>query len=236
LKVIYKITFPTGKIYIGKDATDTLHYYGSVDSSCLESDFSNDLRDHFSIKKELLWKSDTVSDKELSEKEIEYIQLYGSNNPKIGYNRWPKDKSEESKSQGIAYLEGIHFSLAEIVPLYLQAGWKAYTDNPETLWRGITNSLCIIGAYEGSALVGFIRIVGDGETIIYIQDLIVENEHRNQGIGSSLVQKALAKYEGVRQKVLVCDNDEALLHFYALNGFKEVKRLGMKALGIMGPI
>lgn len=65
LKVIYKITFPTGKIYIGKDATDTLHYYGSVDSSCLESDFSNDLRDHFSIKKELLWKSDTVSDKEL---------------------------------------------------------------------------------------------------------------------------------------------------------------------------
>jgi hypothetical protein len=31
MKVIYKITYPNGKIYIGKDLTDSINYFGSVD-------------------------------------------------------------------------------------------------------------------------------------------------------------------------------------------------------------
>jgi hypothetical protein len=31
LKIIYKISYPNGKIYIGKDLTDTIAYFGSVD-------------------------------------------------------------------------------------------------------------------------------------------------------------------------------------------------------------
>lgn len=31
-KVIFKITYPNGKIYIGKDLTNTLTYFGRVDS------------------------------------------------------------------------------------------------------------------------------------------------------------------------------------------------------------
>ncbi len=33
MKVIYKITYPNGKISIGKDLTDSINYFGSADTS-----------------------------------------------------------------------------------------------------------------------------------------------------------------------------------------------------------
>ena len=94
MKVIYRITFPNGKIYIGMDLTDTLTYFGSVDSSLVESDFSREQRRDFTIRKEILWESATASDQEVREKEIEFIRACGSNDPAIGYNRWPKFMAE----------------------------------------------------------------------------------------------------------------------------------------------
>ena len=44
MKVIYKITYPNGKIYIGKDLTDTLNYFGSADSRLIEKDFTREQR------------------------------------------------------------------------------------------------------------------------------------------------------------------------------------------------
>ena len=40
--------------------------------------------------KEILWESESATDKEVNRKEIEYIRYYNSNDPKIGYNLWPK--------------------------------------------------------------------------------------------------------------------------------------------------
>ena len=92
VKVIYKITYPNGKIYIGRDLTDTLNYFGSVDSHLIEEDFSREERRDFTIRKEILWESETASDSEVSYKEIEYIISLRSNDPAVGYNRWPKFK------------------------------------------------------------------------------------------------------------------------------------------------
>jgi hypothetical protein len=39
MKVIYKITYPNGKIYIGKDLTDSINYFGSADDGLIEKDF-----------------------------------------------------------------------------------------------------------------------------------------------------------------------------------------------------
>jgi len=48
--VIYKITYPNGKIYVGQDRTDTLNYFGSADSRLIEQDFTRDeRRGHCSI-------------------------------------------------------------------------------------------------------------------------------------------------------------------------------------------
>lgn len=92
MKVVYKITYPNGKIYIGKDLTDSINYFGSVSNSLIEMDFTREQKRNFTIRKEILWESETATDKEVNRKEIELIRKYRSNNPNIGYNRNPKYK------------------------------------------------------------------------------------------------------------------------------------------------
>lgn len=93
MKVIYKITYPNGKIYIGKDLTDSINYFGSADNKLIEKDFTREQRREFTIRKEILWESETASEMEINQKEIEFINLYRSNDPTVGYNQWPKFKS-----------------------------------------------------------------------------------------------------------------------------------------------
>jgi hypothetical protein len=89
-KVIYKITYPNGKIYIGQDRTDSINYFGSANDDLIAQDFTREQRRDFTIRKEILWESDEVTNTELSRKEVEFILQYQSNNPRIGYNQWPK--------------------------------------------------------------------------------------------------------------------------------------------------
>jgi hypothetical protein len=88
MKVIYKITYPNGKIYIGKDLTDTIDYFGSPNSKLIEQDFSREERKVFIVKKEILFESENET--EINKLEPKFIRKYQSNNPKIGYNQWPK--------------------------------------------------------------------------------------------------------------------------------------------------
>lgn len=92
MKVIYKITYPNGKIYIGKDLTGTLNYFGSANSKLIEKDFTMEQQRNFTIRKEILWESETASDREVNQIEVQFIQRYRSNDPEIGYNQWPKFK------------------------------------------------------------------------------------------------------------------------------------------------
>ncbi|WP_058992187.1 hypothetical protein [Sarcina ventriculi] len=92
MKVVYKITYPNGKIYIGNDLTDSINYFGSASNSLIEMDFTREQKRNFTIRKEILWESETATDKEVNRKEIELIRKYRSNNPNIGYNRNPKYK------------------------------------------------------------------------------------------------------------------------------------------------
>ncbi|MBV7509483.1 hypothetical protein KW850_30450 [Bacillus sp. sid0103] len=92
MKIVYKFTYPNGKIYIGKDLTDDINYFGSASSKLIAEDFTREQRSDFTIRKEILWESDTATDKEVNVKEVEYIRHYQSNNPSIGYNQSPKFK------------------------------------------------------------------------------------------------------------------------------------------------
>ncbi|AWL08842.1 hypothetical protein HME7025_00973 [Aquirufa nivalisilvae] len=83
-KVIYKITYPNGKIYIGKDLVDSINYFGSADSKIIAKDFT--------IRKEILFEAENVTDREINQMEVEFIKQNQSNNPSIGYNQWPKFK------------------------------------------------------------------------------------------------------------------------------------------------
>ena len=89
-KIIYKITYPNGKIYIGKDLTNTLTYFGSVKGEYVAKDFTEDEMKDFTIRKEVLFESE--SKEEINKIESKFILEYQSNNPDIGYNQWPKFK------------------------------------------------------------------------------------------------------------------------------------------------
>ena len=78
MKVIYKITYPNGKIYIGKDLTDSINYFGSAHDRLIANDFSREQRRDFTIRKEILWESETAADSEINQKEIEYIRFFNS--------------------------------------------------------------------------------------------------------------------------------------------------------------
>lgn len=95
MKIIYKITYPNEKIYIGQDVTDCINYFGSADTKLIEQDFSREQRRDFTIRKEILWESELATQQEVNLLEIEFILKYQSNNPKIGYNKRPKLKVEE---------------------------------------------------------------------------------------------------------------------------------------------
>ena len=89
-KVIYKITYPNGKIYIGKDLTDSINYFGSANSDLIAKDFTREQRSDFTIRKEILWESASATDLEVNKREVELIRVLNSNDPAIGYNQWPK--------------------------------------------------------------------------------------------------------------------------------------------------
>jgi len=93
MKQIYKITYPTGKTYIGKDSVGSYRYFGSPDIDVVNNDFQSlteEERKDYTVRKEILWESESCSESDLAAKEVEYIQSHQSNNPDIGYNRWPK--------------------------------------------------------------------------------------------------------------------------------------------------
>jgi hypothetical protein len=92
MKVIYRITYPNRKIYVGKDLTDSINYFGSASSNLISQDFTREQRRDFSIRKEILWESETATDPEVNQKEVWFIRRLRSNDPAIGYNQWPKSE------------------------------------------------------------------------------------------------------------------------------------------------
>lgn len=95
MKVIYKITYPNGKIYVGKDFTDSINYFGSAASALIAKDFTREQRRDFTIRKQILWESETATDSEVNQKEVEFIRELRSNDPAVGYNQWPKSLSSK---------------------------------------------------------------------------------------------------------------------------------------------
>lgn len=93
MKVVFKITYPNGKIYVGKDLTNSINYFGSASSDLIAKDFASANLKEFHLKREILWESDTATDTEVNAKEVEFIRALRSNDPEVGYNRWPKFKS-----------------------------------------------------------------------------------------------------------------------------------------------
>ena len=110
--------------------------------------------------------------------------------------------------------------LEDVLHLYQAVGWTNYTHQPEMLEQALSYSLAIYLALDGDAVVGLIRLVGDGFSSIFVQDLIVLPSYQRQGIGRSLMKEALEDYKDAYQVQLVTEQTEKNVGFYRSLGFE----------------
>jgi hypothetical protein len=97
-RVIYKITYPNGKIYIGQDRTDSIGYFGSPSSELIARDFTEaERRGKFTITREILFGPIEATKEEVNEAEEKYIVEHRSNDPAIGYNQRPRFRPSDAK-------------------------------------------------------------------------------------------------------------------------------------------
>ena len=118
------------------------------------------------------------------------------------------------------------FKADEILQLYAQVGWTAYTEDMPALECGYKNSLLVLAAYENGELLGIVRVVGDGTTIVFVQDILVYPARQRQGIGTALLKAVLERYKNVRQIQLVTDNTPKTVAFYKSLGFPDFAEFG----------
>ena len=111
-------------------------------------------------------------------------------------------------------------SIDDVLHLYQAVGWTNYTHQPQMLEQALSHSLAIYLALDGDAVVGLVRLVGDGFSSVFIQDLIVLPSYQRQGIGSDLMKKALGDYKDAYQVQLATEQTEKTLGFYRSLGFE----------------
>ena len=127
----------------------------------------------------------------------------------------------------IGYKTNDAISFEEILPLYEAVGWTNYTTNPTMLKNALEHSLFLISARdENGKLIGFLRAVGDGYSILYIQDIIVLPEYQRQGIGTQLLRQTLEHFKEVYQIILTTDSELKTIAFYEANGFTALSKYG----------
>jgi GNAT superfamily N-acetyltransferase len=113
-----------------------------------------------------------------------------------------------------------------LVALYASVGWTVYTADPVRLEAAVHGSLWVRTAWvEDRRLVGLARAVGDGETICYLQDVLVDPRAQRSGVGAALVRACLEDHAHVRQFVLLTDDRAEQCAFYESLGLRRIDQL-----------
>lgn len=128
----------------------------------------------------------------------------------------------------ITYREFDISEMVDVVAVYEDIGWVMYLQDKDKLFTAFENSLYLLGAFDGERMVGFARVVGDGEHIVLVQDLIVISEYQNKGIGSMLFEKVMDKFKTVRTFMVVTETeDKKSQAFYQKFGMKRMDEYAM---------
>ena len=120
----------------------------------------------------------------------------------------------------IRYACNPRLDFAAVLDLYASVSWSNYTNHPRRLEQAFHQSLFVMAAYDDEELVGLIRVVGDGLTIVFIQDLLVYPHYQRQGIGRCLLEQTLERFKDVYQIQLATEQSVKNLAFYRELGFR----------------
>lgn len=139
--------------------------------------------------------------------------------------------ADDEPIPGIEFADDEVVPIQELVELYESVNWILYSADPDGLARAVDRSTYVITARdmteEGEGrLVGLARCMSDDVSIMYLQDVLVHPDHHRRGIGRFLVMVCLHKFDHVRQKVLLTDDEPGQAAFYESLGFENLRDFG----------
>ncbi len=116
----------------------------------------------------------------------------------------------------ITYSQTRDIPLDELLRLYSANEWSS-ANKPNDLRNALMNSHSLLTAWDGGRLVGLGNAISDGHLVVYYPHLLVDPEYQGKGIGSELMRRLKAIYEGFHQHVLIADG--RAIDFYEKCGF-----------------
>ncbi len=114
---------------------------------------------------------------------------------------------------------------AQIIRLYKEAGWwsPANDDQPEFVDRIAENSYCFVGAFCDGEMIGMGRVLSDGISDAYIQDVTVLRDYRGRGIGGRIIAHLIDRLRADRVEWIGLIGEPGTGNFYKQLGFNEMK-------------
>jgi len=128
----------------------------------------------------------------------------------------------------------VDIPLEQLVDLYNAVGRQAYTNEEPRpkLKQAIQNSTYVITTWDGDQLIGLARCLSDDVAICYLQDILIHPEYQRRGVGRMLMQNCLERFDHVRMKVLLTDDEERQKKFYESFGYKNTKDITAFTLNV----
>ena len=77
-------------------------------------------------------------------------------------------------------------SREELLTLYDAVGWTSYTTDPDALEAAVDGSTRVVTARYDGDLLGLARVLSDGASVAYLQDVLVRPELQREGVGRAL--------------------------------------------------
>src|SRR5262245_3971834 len=120
-------------------------------------------------------------------------------------------------SNGIRYSATRELPLESVLALYRANAWSS-AQKPELLLKALLASHALVTAWDDLRLVGLGNAISDGHLVVYYPHLLVLPDYQGRGIGTELMRRLMARYEGFHQHMLVADG--RAVDFYRKCGFE----------------
>ncbi|MBD3243905.1 MAG: GNAT family N-acetyltransferase [Chitinivibrionales bacterium] len=117
-------------------------------------------------------------------------------------------------------------SSAELSRLFSQTGWAAGRQGGD-IEIMLANTQVFVAVRKAGTLVGFGRALSDGVYRALVDDIVVDESCRGQGLGAHIMESLMRQLSGIEEVFL--NTGPNLEHFYARFGFAGFGGLTMKA-------
>lgn len=94
---------------------------------------------------------------------------------------------ENNMDNSFSYKITKSIPLSDLQSLYMQEGWSDEKDTQERLQKIIDGSFLVVGCFLNKKMIGFGRVISDGVSDGYLQDIIVDQQWRGHHIGKKIV-------------------------------------------------